>query len=250
MLSDAHIHLGALSSGPQIAQLAQRSGARLFAVTCTPAEYASARRRFEGVSSVCIGLGLHPWELERAGEEEAEQLLIAFEAAAAGQRWLGELGLDFGGRFSASAALQLRVFRRICRIAAAGERIISLHSRGAELETLQLLEDAGALGGCTCILHGFAGGGPALTRALEAGCMVSMGARQLATRRGREYARQLPAQRLLLETDADASTPERDPSPREWASQMRDLLQQLEQLRSCSMEGQLEENWRCVFGEL
>ncbi|MGN0039344.1 MAG: TatD family hydrolase [Coriobacteriales bacterium] len=250
MPSDAHIHLGALSSGPQVAQLAQRSGARLLAVTCTPAEFASVRQRFEGAPNVLVGLGLHPWELEQAGEEEAEQLLAALESAAGGQRWLGEVGLDLSGRFAASAALQLRVFGGVCRTAATEERVVSLHTRGAELEALQLLEEAGALKRCTCIFHGFAGGGPALARILEAGCMVSMGPRQLASRRGREYARQLPAQRLLLETDADASTPQRDPSPQEWASQMRVLLQQLEQLRSCSMEAQLEENWHRVFGEL
>lgn len=38
-------------------------------------------------------------------------------------------------------------------------------------------------------------------RAKEANCWFSVGERMLGTRRGLEYARQIPVSRLLLETD-------------------------------------------------
>ena len=54
---------------------------------------------------------------------------------------------------------------------------------------------------CRCVMHWFSGSSDELGRALRLGCSFSVGERMLATRRGREYARQLPAARLLLETD-------------------------------------------------
>lgn len=256
MVSDAHIHLNALTHGPQVAQHAARAGACLLAVTCSPAEFACALQRFENTDNVLVGLGLHPWELDKfdstgdEGDRAAGQMCAAFARAAEGQLLLGELGLDFHGRFAQSAPRQLRAFKAACLIAAEEKRVLSLHTRAAELEALQVLEDTAASKACTCILHGFAGGGAALTRALEAGCMFSLGPRQLSSRRGREYALQLPSQRLLLETDADASAPQRDPSPEEWSNQMSALLEDLSALRACPMEGQLEENWHRVFKEL
>ena len=43
-----------------------------------------------------------------------------------------------------------------------------------------------------------------LVRARNAGCYFSVNERMLATKRGREYARQIPLDRQLLETDAPA----------------------------------------------
>ena len=58
-----------------------------------------------------------------------------------------------------------------------------------------------ALGSCNCIFHWFSGTSDELHRAVRAGCWFSINEMMLRTRRGREYARQLPADRLLLETD-------------------------------------------------
>ena len=54
---------------------------------------------------------------------------------------------------------------------------------------------------CACILHWFSGDGDELHRAVRAGCYFSVGPRMVATKRGREYAKQIPLDRLLLETD-------------------------------------------------
>ena len=40
-----------------------------------------------------------------------------------------------------------------------------------------------------------------MNRAVRSGCMFSVNEMMLNTRRGREYVRQLPSDRLLLETD-------------------------------------------------
>ncbi len=55
---------------------------------------------------------------------------------------------------------------------------------------------------CAVIFHWFSGSGDELVRAREDGCFFSVNEMMLKTRRGRAYANQIPADRLLLETDA------------------------------------------------
>ncbi len=83
----------------------------------------------------------------------------------------------------------------------AGQRAISLHAVRSAGTCLDVLEATGAATRCRCVMHWFSGSSDELGRALRLGCSFSVGERMLATRRGREYARQLPAARLLLETD-------------------------------------------------
>ncbi len=299
MVGDAHIHLAALSEGRAIAEHAAARGCRVLAVSCKPAEYERSTAMLSGCAGALPALGLHPWVIARAGEEEAELLLDAFERCARmhargqapsheevprvgtgpadanaatcgdrprnphaprvgtgpgrhscpewGQALFGEVGLDFHGSFAESRALQKRVFEHVCAVASECGGVISLHTRGAEEEALRILAESGAADACTCILHGFCGGGVPLARALELGCLFSLGPRQMATRRGRAYAAQLPAERILIETDADGSVPQRDPSPELWECQIEELVQNLNRIRMKSEQDQVEENWRRVF---
>ncbi|MEE0705682.1 MAG: TatD family hydrolase, partial [Adlercreutzia sp.] len=80
------------------------------------------------------------------------------------------------------------------------------------------------------IFHWFSGSSDDLQRALHAGCFFSVGPRMLASRRGREYARQIPLDRLLLETDMPARAGE--PLPVEiWEAELRNALAGIAQLK-------------------
>ncbi|MEC4176800.1 TatD family hydrolase [Adlercreutzia sp. R7] len=80
-------------------------------------------------------------------------------------------------------------------------KLISIHAVNAAGVALDLLEQAGTLSRHQVILHWFSGTSDDLIRAVRAGCFFSVGPRMLASRRGREYVRQIPLDRLLLETD-------------------------------------------------
>ncbi|MBE6471190.1 MAG: TatD family deoxyribonuclease, partial [Coriobacteriaceae bacterium] len=84
-------------------------------------------------------------------------------------------------------------------------------------------------------------------RAVRAGCYFSVNARMLATRRGREYARILPGERLLLETDLP---PESDPafSLDAWEADLKTALRELEAVRGETLETVVRENSeRCLL---
>ena len=87
-------------------------------------------------------------------------------------------------------------------------RVLSIHAVRAAGATLDILESSGLLkndpNSPTIIFHWFSGTSDELVRARHAGSFFSINERMLATKRGREYARQIPLNRLLLETDAPA----------------------------------------------
>lgn len=225
MLPDAHIHLAALEIDPSKARPA-------LCVTCTPDEFALALPRFKHAA-----LGLHPWMIT---DENADELLDKFMQQLPKTQLIGEVGLDFYKRYAQFGSVQLKCFHFICASLKQGHHVISLHSRAADRETLDILESNGLSTSSTCVMHGFNGSGDQLARAVEMGCMFSIGPRQLATKRGREYARQLPAQRILLETDADGSKPF---TADDWEATLESALATLNEIKGFDMRDTITENF-------
>lgn len=201
-LFDMHCHLDRMANADEVAREAVANDMALFCTTVTPADALAARSRFGTPPNVRVGVGLHPWWIAdgRCGEIEIEQ---AAQLAAA-SRFIGEVGLDFGPRHAANAQRQLDALEAIAR-ACAGHpvegRVLSIHAARSAGEALDVFERHGLTASAHCIFHWFSGTSDQLARALDAGCLFSISERMLATRRGREYARQIPLDRLLLETD-------------------------------------------------
>ena len=123
----------------------------------------------------------------------------------AASRFVGEIGLDFSGGRMATAPQQQEAFDWIIQSCAEHPvtgRAISIHSVRAASEALDTLQRFDMPHNSTCIFHWFSGTSDELARARALGCYFSVNARMLATKRGREYARQIPLDKLLLETDA------------------------------------------------
>ena len=175
--------------------------------TVTPQAFLTARGALAAAPNVVLGVGTHPWWVAdgRVGQTDVD---LAAELAAEAPL-VGEVGLDFSPARSNAAGnqAQVKALTRICGAAVgagggpAGQRVISLHAVRSAGTCLDVLEATGAATRCRCVMHWFSGSSDELGRALHLGCSFSVGERMLATRRGREYARQLPAARLLLETD-------------------------------------------------
>lgn len=199
---DAHIHLDFMANGEEVAAAAQAAGVRLFASTVTPDGFVAARETFGRFDNVDVGLGLHPWWVEA---ERAERDLAALLELLPETPFVSEVGLDFGKRHLDTRELQAATFARIAQACAqAGGKTLSIHAVHAAREAIDTLEDAGTFESCRCIFHWFTGPSDQLKRAIEAGCFFSVGTRMLNTGKGREYVKAIPADRILLETDAPA----------------------------------------------
>ena len=199
-LFDAHCHLGWFADPAATARSAAREGLGLLAVTVTPDEYLTWREPLADTANVLLAAGLHPWWVRRP--EDADALIAVLPEA----RFVGEVGLDAAPRHAGTWEAQLGAFERICATCAEtsdpeAPKVLSIHAVRAAGTVLDVLERTGAGERCRCVLHWFSGSSDDLWRAARMGCRFSLGERSLATRRGREFARILPAGLILSETD-------------------------------------------------
>lgn len=200
---DMHVHLDLMTNGVEVARAAQDLGMGLFCTTVTPNDAVAARERFSCCPNVRVGAGLHPWWLADGTCGDADIELL--KGLVAHSHYVGEVGLDAGKRGAASLELQTAAFERIMRAVSEHPlqgRVISIHAIRSVNRVLDILDRSGAIATSSCILHWFSGSSDELWRAVHLGCLFSINEHMLATKRGREYARILPDDRLLLETDA------------------------------------------------
>lgn len=144
---------------------------------------------------VRAALGLHP-QIVGEFHYEVEALCELIPET----RYVGEIGLDGSPEYIESFALQKSVLDQILLSCAAnGGRIISLHSRNATSEVLNMLEKHKTSG--TAILHWFSGNLKELERAIHLGCWFSVGPAMLKSKKGKELLANMPCDRILTETD-------------------------------------------------
>lgn len=153
----------------------------------------------EAVSDdVYIGLGFHPWAVGEASLNELEIFTEKFNEA----KFIGEIGLDFSEKRVSSKDKQLEIFKQIAGLLGKSKnKIVSIHAVNATTDVLDILDTLSANAENVCILHWFSGNSEELKRALDSGYYFSVGPKMLGTNKGREYIRQLPEEKLFIETD-------------------------------------------------
>lgn len=149
--------------------------------------------------------GVHPHEARLADERVYDELR---ELAGEGRLVaIGEIGLDFHYDHS-PRTVQRETFRRQVRLAREVALPVVVHTREADEETAAILEEEGAAeaGG---VIHCFTGGVELARRALALGFCVSFSGIVAFPRAEviQEVAREVPEDRLLVETDAPYLAP-------------------------------------------
>jgi TatD DNase family protein len=163
-------------------------------------------RAWEGVR---FSVGVHPHSAGKFAEHPAgaaEQVRTAIEAQPL-SRALGEIGLDYHYDYS-PRDVQQQVFREQIRLARTLRLPIVIHTREAEDDTFQILEEEGAseIGG---VFHCFTGDRDMARRCLDIGFHLSLAGIVTFPRalELKEVARMVPLDRLLIETDSPFLAP-------------------------------------------
>ncbi len=158
------------------------------------------------IPGVLAAPGLHPQaagEWDAAAEKELAEILASAQTVA-----VGEIGLD---RLlaSPSPAVQEAAFRGQLRLAIASGRPALIHCRRASALLLRILREEGAwrVGG---ILHAFSGSRETAAAAIDLGFTIGFGGPLTweNARRVPELLQALPAEAIVLETDAPDLSPE------------------------------------------
>ena len=196
-LVDFHCHLDLYPDHEELVRECDRLEVFTLAVTTTPRAW---RRNHELASKtryVRAALGLHPQLVAMRSAE-----IALWEELLPNSRYVGEVGLDAGPRFYRSLDRQKQVFEHILRkSAAAGGKILTIHSVRAATPVLDMLEEHFPQGRGVSVLHWFTGTKAEAKRAVELGCYFSINIEMLKNERHTALIMGLPQDRLLTETD-------------------------------------------------
>src|SRR5258707_1997220 len=156
---------------------------------------------------IYAAIGVHPHDAKLFDDAAETRLINLFKQSSKVLAW-GEIGLDYHYDHS-PREVQREVFRRQLRIARSLDLPVVIHSREADAETIDILREELSGYARAGVLHCFGGSLQMACDAIKLGFFISF-AGNLTFKKAedlRDIARQLPLDRLLIETDCPYLTP-------------------------------------------
>lgn len=207
---DSHAHLDSKEfdqDRDKVIERAARAGVTgIGNVFLSPADYKAKRVYFKNFPQVFFLLGIHPCD----GLACTSSCLEEIEACFAGDpdiRAVGEIGLDYHWD-DCPRELQMQAFARQLELAKKLGKPVVIHCREAEKDCLTLLE-AGGFSGYPLLWHCFGGDSRTARKILHHGWHISIPGPVTypANTDLRNAVREIPADRLLVETDCPYLSP-------------------------------------------
>jgi TatD DNase family protein len=239
MLVDSHCHLDFPDFASELDAVVARARAagveRMVTISTRVRRHAQVRAIAERFADVYCSLGTHP----HYAHEELDVTPAELVSASGAEKVvaIGEAGLDYHYDRSPREA-QERGFR--AHIAAARESGLPLviHSREADDDTARILEEEMGKGAFAAVLHCFTGGPELARHAVALGHFISFTG--ILTFKNSEALRaiaaKLPADRVLIETDAPYLAPGKYRGRRNEPAYVAETANILAQCRGASLE--------------
>ena len=250
MLIDTHCHLGAEQFAADLDEVLGRAWAAGVAHVVVVGESRAAAARALALAGrdnrLSATAGIHPHDA--AGWDRETESWLALVLADPRVVAAGEMGLDYHYDHSPRDAQQA-VFERQLELAAAAGKPAVIHAREADDDVAAIL---GHHPSVTAILHSFSSGPRLLRAALDAGHYVSFSG--MVTFRNWQddtAVRLVPADRLLVETDAPYLAPVPHRGRRNEPGYVRETARRLAAVREVTPDRLTAEtgaNARRVFG--
>jgi TatD DNase family protein len=210
MLFDSHCHLNSdplYENVEEVIRAARENGVTQILIPGYDMESSQrAVQVAERYPGIYAAVGIHPNDGNTASEDAYAKLRewakLPYVVA------IGEIGLDYHWD-TTPKDVQMQVFRRQIQLAKEVQLPIIIHDREAHADVVMVLQEEGAkeIGG---IMHCFSGSWEMAQDCMNLNFMISMGGPVTFknAKRPQEVAKQVPLDRLLVETDSPYLTPE------------------------------------------
>jgi TatD DNase family protein len=210
MLIDSHCHLDfpelTTDESGVLARAKSAGVAGMLTIGTRLDQFEKVRSIAERHGNIWCSVGVHPHEAKEEGQRMPDRLIEATRHPKV--VGIGETGLDFYYEHSPRDA-QAENFR--VHIAAARQTGLPLivHTRDADAETGDILETEYERGAFTGLIHCFSSGAEVARRALALGMYISISGIVTfkAAESLRAIVREIPLERLLVETDSPYLAP-------------------------------------------
>ena len=210
MLVDSHCHLeyeGLVEDQGAILDRAREAGVgAMLNISTRRSEWEQVTATAARESDVFASVGIHPHNAdEHSNLSEGELLTATDHPRVIG---IGETGLDYYYDHS-DREMQKRLFRRHIAVSRKTGLPLIIHTRDAESDTLAILTEEMAKGAFPALIHCFTASEEFGNAVLELGLSISLSgivtfknAREL-----QDFAKVVPSDRLLVETDSPFLAP-------------------------------------------
>ena len=210
MLIDSHCHLDFPElAGDEEAVLSRARTAGvggMLTIGTRLDQFERVRAIAERHGNVWCSVGVHPHEAKEEGQRTPDRLIEATRHPKV--VGIGETGLDFYYEHSPRAE-QAESFRAHIAAARATGLPLIVHTRDADRETIDILEDETRQGAFPGLIHCFSSGAEIAEHALALGFYISISGIVTfkAAESLRAIVRGIPLDRLLVETDSPYLAP-------------------------------------------
>ena len=239
MRIDAHLHLD-MYGEDAAAAVAEIEEHRIFSISVAldPDAYAATNELVGDCPFVLPAFGIHPWvALDHVDRLDRLAALVTETPM------IGEIGLDHHWvKDPAAYPAQMRVLEFFLDAARDQEKVVNLHTKGAEHEIAQALRRFETR---RAIVHWYSGPMDAFRELADLGVYFTVGVEVLRSDAIREVARAISPERLLTETD--------NPGASRWHASasgrprlLLHVLDELARVLGCSaaaVEAQVHENF-------
>jgi TatD DNase family protein len=256
MLIDSHCHLDFPDFATELDAVVLRARAagiaRMVTISTRVHRHGEVLAIAERFADVFCSVGTHPHYAHEEMDVTAENLVARTRHPKVVA--LGEVGLDYHYDNSPRQA-QERGFRTHITAARESGLPLVIHSREADADTARILEEEMGKGAFAAVLHCFTGGRELAHRAVALGLFISFTG--ILTFKNstalRAIAAELPADRILIETDAPYLAPAPFRGKRNEPAYVVEVAKVLAESRDVSfaeIPRQTSENFFRLFGKV
>jgi len=256
MLVDSHCHLDFPDFAADLDGIVARAAAagigRMVTISTRVKRLGGLIAIAERFPNVYCSVGTHPHHADEEDGIPTDRLIALTQHPKVVA--LGEAGLDYFYD-NGSPDAQARGFRSHIAAARATGLPLVIHTRDADADCQRILEDEVGKGAFPAVLHCYTGGRELAMRAIELGLHVSFTG-ILTFKKSealRELAAELPADRIMVETDAPYLAPGKFRGKRNEPAHVVEVAKVLAQSRGISLEEisrQTTENFFRLFSKV
>jgi len=256
MLVDSHCHLDFPDFAADLDGIVARAAAagigRMVTISTRVKRLGELIAIAERFPNVYCSVGTHPHHADEEDGIPTDRLIALTQHPKVVA--LGEAGLDYFYD-NGSPDAQARGFRSHIAAARATGLPLVIHTRDADADCQRILEDEVGKGAFPAVLHCYTGGRELAMRAIELGLHVSFTG-ILTFKKSealRELAAELPADRIMVETDAPYLAPGKFRGKRNEPAYVVEVAKTLAETRGVSLEEisrQTTENFFRLFSKV
>lgn len=190
---DTHCHIDLYSKPELILNECDKNGFAIISMTNLPSHFERGFPFFQNRNKVRQALGMHPLYAQHHKKEFPK-----FISNLSKTSYIGEVGLDFSKEGIDTKEIQIQTFESILKVVADKKKLLSIHSRRAEREVLNLLKKYQIK---SVIFHWYSGGLNLIDEIIQEGYYFSINPAMVKSMSGRKIISKIPRQLVLTETD-------------------------------------------------